>query len=88
MSDAAGGPGRKAAGGIVSAAAVRFTSVMALERERPSNDREHARRWRRDPFAPARFDRPRPGPGGAGDRDPRDPRPRGGDAADTERPNS
>jgi hypothetical protein len=58
---------------------------MDLDRKRPE-DREHARRWRRNPFAPVGFRRPSGRPDAPGDRGPRDPRPRGDGAAGSERP--
>ncbi len=58
-----------------------------MESSRP-RDEEHGRRWRRRPFAPARFDRPWDGRGGEGVREPRDPEPRGDGTADAERPPS
>ena len=59
-----------------------------MERDhRPSDDAEHARRWRRNPFAPATFRRPPSGgTGGAGGQGPRDQEPHGGEATDAERP--
>jgi hypothetical protein len=59
-----------------------------MERERRSEDPMHARRWRRKPYAPARVDRPRGGPGRAGDGEPRKPDPQGGGASAAERPPS
>ncbi|HEX8083029.1 MAG TPA: hypothetical protein VF529_02000 [Solirubrobacteraceae bacterium] len=57
-----------------------------MEPPRRPTDRAHGRRWRRDPFAPASFDRPR----GAADEPPPEPREPGakGDEAAGERPPS
>ena len=53
-------------------------TVGVMERERRFKDDGHDRRWRRQPFTPASFRRPKT--------DPRDPHPRGGGEAGPERP--
>jgi len=66
----------------------RYFGVMERDR-RPSLDGDHARRWRRDPFAPATFHRPPSGgAGGAETREPREPGTPGGEPTDAERPPS